>query len=85
MRKGAYGTHQSIYRRVAVVSRNVVMELFPEFFDVVNPRLIRRLEQDLELRIMVQPGLCQVGFVDDVVIGNEDNLSGTAVSAFEVF
>ena len=67
-----------------MVASDVVMELLPKFLDSIDPRLLRRLEKDMELRIVFQPGVRQVGFMDNGVIGNKDNFSGTAVSAFEV-
>lgn len=84
MQEGAHGDHQFIHGRIVVVASDVVMELFPEFFDIVHPRLIGRLEKYFELWIMVHPGLCQVGFVDDVIIGDEDDFSSTSIGPFEV-
>ncbi len=63
-----------------MVACDVTMVLFPEFLDVVHPGLIARLEKDVELRVMFQPGLRQVGFVDDVVIGNEGPIAKPGLS-----
>ena len=68
-----------------MIACDVVMELFPEFFNVVYPRLIGWLKKHVELRMMFQPSLGEVGFMDDVIIGNEDNFSGTSVGALEMF
>ena len=67
-----------------MVARDVVMELFPKLFNIVDPWLIGRLEEYFELRVMFQPSLRQVRFMDDVVIGDEDDFSGTSVGPLEM-
>lgn len=39
-----------------MVTRDVVVQLLPEFLDVVNPRLIGGLEQNLEFGMVPEPG-----------------------------
>ena len=65
-----------------MIACDVVVKLFPKFLDVVYPGLISRLEKYFELRVMFQPGEREVGFVDDVVVGNEDDFPGTSVGSF---
>lgn len=69
----------------SMVARDVVMKLFPQLLDIVDPRLISGLKQYFELGIMFQPGLRQVRFMDDVIIGDENDFSGAAVSTLEMF
>jgi hypothetical protein len=63
-----------------MVTCHIIVQLLPELFDVIDPRLIGVLEQQLKLGVVTQPSGRQSAFMDAVVINDEDNLARGAVS-----
>ena len=64
-----------------MIARDGVMHLFPQPFNLVDPRMVGGLEDDLELRIIRQPSIHNFALVDDVVVSDEGNALGAAVAA----
>lgn len=46
------------------------MKLLPEPFDVIEPRMVGRLEAEFELGVVRQPSLGQATFMDTEIIEN---------------
>ena len=56
------------------------MELYPQSFDMVDPRVIAEREHQFELGVVLQPSERQRTFVNVVVVDDENDASGTAVA-----
>lgn len=61
------------------------MKCQPQPFDTIDPRLVNRLINYPELRILLQPAQRFTAFVDDVIINNERNRFGPPVRCLQVF
>jgi len=66
---------------MSVVLGDGVMKRFPKPFYVVDQRMVSRLEDQFELRIIRQPPSGDITLVDDVVIDDEHNTPRSAVGA----
>ena len=82
--KSPHTTHQVVHRRTTVVPSDDIVELLPQSFDRVHPRVIAGLEQQFELGVVLQLGECQTTFVNAVVIDDENDASGAAVACPQV-
>ena len=62
-----------------VIAGDVVMQLLPDQFNPVYPRVIRWLEKNPEFVIVPQKASCHGALVDDVVVRNQRDSPGPAV------
>ena len=63
--------HQMCHGGAPMVPGDGVVHLLPQPLDFIDPRVVGRLEQDLEFLVGRQPALDHLALVDDVVVGDE--------------
>ena len=68
-----------------VVTGDGIVHCFPQSLDDIDPRVVDRLEQQLELAVLGKPAARRAALVDDVVVEDEDDSFGAAIAPAQVF
>ncbi len=68
-----------------MVSSDGVMHCLPQPFDDIDPGVVDRLEQQLELGVGSQPTFNQLALVDSIVVEDEHQLVRTPIAAAKLF
>jgi hypothetical protein len=61
-----------------------VVESFPQPFNLIDPWMIDRSKEHLELGIVSEPALCDLAFMSHEVVDDEHETSGAAICAFDL-
>ena len=62
-----------------MIARHRIMQLLPQLLDVVHPRVVYGLEQQLYLWVPREPRLRHTTVVDDVVVHNKAQASRATI------
>jgi hypothetical protein len=79
----AYIGHQTFHGWLLMISRDRVVQGFPQSLDFVDPRMINGLKEQLEFGVVGEPTLCDAAFVNHVVVNDEHDASGAATGALD--
>src|SRR5210317_1424424 len=82
--EGSHIAHELVHCGVAMVAGDGVMQLLPQLLDVVDPRRVGGLENQLELRMARQPAVGNTAVVNHEVVHDEQDSPRTPVTAVEL-
>ena len=68
-----------------MVSSDGVMHRLPQPLDDIDPGVVDRLEQQLELGVALQPTFNQLALVDSIVVEDEHQLVRAPIAAAKLF
>ena len=83
MHESSYIDHKAFHRRLMMISSDRVVESFPQPFDFIDPWMIDRLREQLELGVVGKPALRDVAFMDHERIDDEHDSPGAAISTLD--